>query len=55
MARDLIAHSLAAGQDREKLRTRARIYTGYADHFLQDSYAAGHLVNKTLVMQWYIE
>ncbi len=45
----------AAGPDREKLRTRARIYAGYADHFLQDSYAAGHLVNKTLVMQWYIE
>jgi hypothetical protein len=56
MARDLIARSLTvAGQDREKLRTRALIYAGYADHFLQDSYAAGHLVNKTLVMQWYIE
>jgi hypothetical protein len=37
------------------LRTRARIYAGFADHFLQDSYAAGHLVNKTLVMQWYVE
>jgi len=48
MARDLIARSLAmTGDDREKLRTRARIYAGYADHFLQDSYAAGHLVNKT--------
>jgi hypothetical protein len=56
MARDLIARSLAmTGDDREKLRTRARIYAGYADHFLQDSYAAGHLVNKTLVMQWYVE
>jgi hypothetical protein len=56
MARDLIARPLtAAGPDRETLRTRARIYAGYADHFLQDSYAAGHLVNKTLVMQWYVE
>jgi hypothetical protein len=56
MARDLIARSLAmTGDDRETLRTRARIYAGYADHFLQDSYAAGHLVNKTLVMQWYVE
>jgi hypothetical protein len=56
MARELIARSLAAaGDDREKLRTRARIYAGYADHFLQDSFAAGHLINKTLVMQWYIE
>jgi hypothetical protein len=28
---------------------------GYADHFLQDSFAAGHLVNRTLVMQWFVE
>ena len=28
---------------------------GYGDHFLQDSFAAGHLVNKTLVMQWFAE
>jgi hypothetical protein len=31
------------------------VLAGYADHFLQDSFAAGHLVNKTLVMQWYVE
>jgi hypothetical protein len=55
-ARDLIARSrTAAADERDTLRTRARIYAGYADHFLQDSYAAGHLINKTLVMQWYIE
>jgi hypothetical protein len=56
MARELITRSLtAAAPEREELRVRARIYAGYADHFLQDSYAAGHLINKTLVMQWYIE
>jgi hypothetical protein len=56
MARDLAARSrTAAGDEREALRARARVYAGYADHFLQDSYAAGHLINKTLVMQWYIE
>lgn len=33
----------------------ARIYCGHANHFLQDSFAAGHLINKTLVMQWYVE
>jgi hypothetical protein len=56
MARDLIARSgTATDGEREDLRTRAQIYAGYADHFLQDSYAAGHLINKTLVMQWYIE
>jgi hypothetical protein len=56
MARELIAQSAtASGTDREDLRRRARIYAGYADHFLQDSFAAGHLINKTLVTQWYIE
>ena len=55
-ARELIAMSAAAsGEEREELRQRARIFAGYADHFLQDSFAAGHLVNKTLVIQWYIE
>jgi len=55
-ARNLIAGSAAAsGGEREALRHRARIYAGYADHFLQDSFAAGHQVNKTLVIQWYIE
>ena len=55
-ARDLIARSATeTGDEREALRLRARICAGYADHFLQDSFAAGHLVNKTLVIQWYIE
>ncbi len=55
-ARALIGQSAAAdGTEREALRCRARVYAGYADHFLQDSFAAGHLVNKTLVIQWYIE
>jgi Domain of unknown function (DUF4157) len=55
-ARELIARSAAAtGAERAELRLRARTWAGYADHFLQDSFAAGHLVNKTLVIQWYIE
>jgi hypothetical protein len=55
-ARALITRSATArGDEREALRRRARIYAAYADHFLQDSFAAGHLVNKTLVIQWYIE
>ncbi len=56
MSRAMIQRSATTGAaDRESLRRRARIYAGYADHFLQDSFAAGHLINKTLVMQWYIE
>jgi hypothetical protein len=35
------------------LADAAWIAQGYADHFLQDSFAAGHLANKTLVMQWF--
>ena len=55
-ARALIARSAAAdGAEQEALRLRARVCAGYADHFLQDSFAAGHLINKTLVLQWYIE
>jgi hypothetical protein len=28
---------------------------GYGDHFLQDSFAAGHLIYKILVMQWFAQ
>jgi hypothetical protein len=37
------------------LTVQAWTYHGYADHFLQDSFAAGHLINKTLVMQWFVK
>jgi hypothetical protein len=55
-AREMIVRSDALpSAERERLRGKARLYAGYADHFLQDSFAAGHLANKTLVMQWYAE
>jgi len=41
-------------EQRDK-RTQALVDGNYADHFLQDSFAAGHLTNKTLVMQWFLE
>ncbi|MFC6878717.1 eCIS core domain-containing protein [Actinomadura yumaensis] len=41
--------------EKKRLTELAWINHGYSDHFLQDSFAAGHLVNKTLVMQWFIE
>jgi hypothetical protein len=34
---------------------QAILKSGYGDHFLEDSFAAGHLINKTLVMQWWLE
>lgn len=45
----------ATGDRRARLTNLAWIHLGYADHFLQDSFAAGHLINKTLVMQWYLD
>lgn len=49
------AHRGAGPGERAALTARAWIYAGYADHFLQDSFAAGHMINKMLVMQWYAE
>ncbi len=33
----------------------AILNNGFGDHYLQDSYAAGHMINKTQIMQWYVE
>jgi Domain of unknown function (DUF4157) len=50
-ARDL---ALRAWQEHSSsLADAAWIAEGYAGHFLQDSFAAGHLANKTQVMQWF--
>ncbi|UBF24835.1 DUF4157 domain-containing protein [Kovacikia minuta CCNUW1] len=39
----------------DALGGQALIENGFGDHFLQDSYAAGHLINKTQIMQWYVQ
>lgn len=38
-----------------KLANEAYLNNGFGDHYLQDSYAAGHLINKTQIMQWYVQ
>jgi hypothetical protein len=45
----------AVDTDAGEHQRQAILSNGYADHFLQDSFAAGHLVNKTLVMQWFAD
>jgi hypothetical protein len=45
----------AVGDEKARLTREAWLYHGYADHFLQDAFAAGHLIDKTLVMQWFID
>jgi len=49
------AHATSDPGSKARLTHQAWVQAGYADHFLQDSFAAGHLVNKTLIMQWFIE
>jgi hypothetical protein len=56
LARQMITRAdTRPAAERQRLRSLALVYAGYADHFLQDSFAAGHLANKTLIMQWYVE
>lgn len=38
-----------------ELANDALLNNGFGDHYLQDSYAAGHMINKTQIMQWYVE
>ncbi len=33
----------------------ALLNNGFGDHYLQDSYASGHMLNKTQIMQWYVQ
>jgi hypothetical protein len=56
-ARDLARKAWKCAQpgDKERLANLAWVAQGYADHFVQDSFAPGHLTNKTLVMQWFVE
>ncbi|OLB76501.1 MAG: hypothetical protein AUI14_18600 [Actinobacteria bacterium 13_2_20CM_2_71_6] len=42
-------------REAEEHARQAILKNGYGDHFLEDSFAAGHLVNKTLVMQWWVD
>ncbi len=37
-----------------KMANEALLVNGFGDHYLQDSYAAGHLINKTQIMQYYV-
>ncbi|MFN9191226.1 MAG: DUF4157 domain-containing protein [Pseudanabaena sp.] len=37
------------------LANDAIIDNGFGDHYLQDSYAGGHMINKTKIMQWFVQ
>lgn len=39
----------------QDLANDAMVTNGFGDHYLQDSFAGGHLINKTLIMQWFVD
>ena len=38
-----------------ELTNEALLHSGFGDHYLQDAYASGHLIDKTLIMQWMVQ
>jgi hypothetical protein len=48
------AHKEKDPKQKAELAREAWLNNGYADHFLQDAFAAGHLINKTEIMQWFV-
>lgn len=49
------AYSATDPTTKAQLTQEAWVTQAYADHFIEDSFAAGHLVNKTLIMQWFTD
>ncbi|MBK8560350.1 hypothetical protein [Candidatus Amarobacter glycogenicus] len=37
------------------LGNQAMLQNAFGEHYLQDAYAGGHLVNKTKIMQWFVQ
>jgi Domain of unknown function (DUF4157) len=54
MREKTIPSAVTASETHTEFRL-AWLYNGYGDHFLEDSFAAGHLVNKTWIMQWFAD
>jgi hypothetical protein len=38
-----------------ELGNEAMLQNAFGEHYLQDAYAGGHLVNKTAIMQWFVQ
>ncbi len=47
--------AIQADKESDSLANEALLTNGFGDHYLQDSYAGGHLINKTQIMQWYVK
>jgi len=42
-------------KEADEAANEALLNNGFGDHYLQDSYASGHMLNKTQIMQWYVQ
>jgi hypothetical protein len=42
-------------QNSQESANDALLNNGFGDHYLQDSYAGGHMINKTKIMQWFTQ
>ncbi|MFZ1755968.1 MAG: DUF4157 domain-containing protein [Caldilineaceae bacterium] len=42
-------------QEEKELANRALLANAFGEHYLQDSFAAGHLIDKTKIMQFFLE
>ncbi len=53
-AQDKLGEALKPRKESKEESNEALLQNGFGDHFLQDSYAAGHLINKTQIMMWFV-
>ncbi|MGH2387303.1 MAG: hypothetical protein ACRDIE_03800 [Chloroflexota bacterium] len=53
-AHDKLGEALRPRRESKQESNEALLQNGFGDHFLQDSYAAGHLINKTQIMMWFV-
>lgn len=47
--------ALAYEKQAGELGNQALLQNGFGEHYLQDSFAAGHLIDKTKIMQWFVQ
>lgn len=45
----------ALERDAGERGNQAMLQNAFGEHYLQDAYAGGHLVNKTKIMQWFVQ
>ena len=50
-----VVAAMAAEKEAASLANEAKLTDAFGSHYLQDSFASGHLINKTEIMKWYVQ